>query len=414
MEVLQNLVLPGGTAVLRLVDKILDAGVCTLGETEVELEGEILILLHRDNVAASAELGVLGRKFHPRAVGGDAAYREHRERAVLHDPALRRELRHVLRADPAGGRLAVPEELPAVGLLGRRERVRICRRGLHLRRDLDRSRHALVVAKGLGQRQLVVLEVLLVFDKTRTRKADLRERGHDRRDVELAARTRHGQVLDGVDEDVLEMDLIDALGVFLDRLDRIVARAALMADVETEAETGITVLDAGPDRFSRREQVLDVRPVIVNTGLDVVFLDVLLDDVKHRIRLDTGLLAVNRLQLERDDRDGLQSVVLRELEQRRDLFLAGAVERTRRHDLDAVLRGILLERRNLRRRGVTRQRALDEAKLMAIHRLHELERLRIPLLVHRKTGDADLIRHLGKRRDSRHGAQHEHQFLHCI
>ena len=111
----EDLVFEAGVLVPAVAVEVLDAAVGGLGELEVELEDEVLVLLLGGDVAAAAELRLLGRKLLPLAVLVDPASRQDGEDAVLDcPPMVGGGLAAALLADPAVEGLAVPEERPAV------------------------------------------------------------------------------------------------------------------------------------------------------------------------------------------------------------------------------------------------------------------------------------------------------------
>ena len=376
VAVFEDLVLLAGALVQVLVVEVLDAGIRPGGQPEVELEGEVAVLLRRHDVAAAAELLVLRRQREPLAVVGDPVHRAHGKRAGGDHPALLRQcLASALHREPAVERLAVPEELPALGALGLGERVRVRRRRLHDRLHADRVHDAAVVAERLGELHQVVAVVLLVLDVADAVVADVGEGGEDGGDVQLAARPLLGDVVDGVDLDVLEVDVVDAVGVVADELRGVAAaEARLVTDVEAVADARVAARDALLDRLAGREEVRNVRPVVVDAGLDVVLAHHALEDVEHRVGLDPGLLAVHLALLKRHHRDHLHPVALRERERVLDRLLVVEVDGSERVDRDAALREARLVGLDLGVGGIAGDGALDEAHVAAFERLGDVER----------------------------------------
>ena len=123
MSGVEQLIFLAGAAEAVAVVEVLDAAVGAGRETEVELEVEVLERFLRHEVAAAAEGGHFLRELLPLAVH-DAARRQHGEDAVLDFPALGRgRFATAFFADPAVEGLAVPEQLPAVGLFSFRKGV---------------------------------------------------------------------------------------------------------------------------------------------------------------------------------------------------------------------------------------------------------------------------------------------------
>ncbi len=87
---IKHLILLTGALELVLVVEVLHAAVGGPGETEVELEGEVLEHLLGDDVAAAAT-ALVGRQLLPLALLVDARTRQHGEDAVLDFPSLVRE-----------------------------------------------------------------------------------------------------------------------------------------------------------------------------------------------------------------------------------------------------------------------------------------------------------------------------------
>ena len=217
--------------------------------------------------------------------------------------------------------------------------------------------------------------VLLVLDMADAGVADVGEGGEDGRNIQLAARPLLGEVADRVDLDVLEVDVVDAVGVVADELRGVAAaEARLMADVEAVADAHIAAGDALLDRLAGREEVRNVRPVVVDAGLDVVLAHHALEDIEHRVGLDPGLLAVHLALLERHHRDHLHPVALRERERVLDRLLVVEVHGAERVDRDPALREARLVGLDLGVGRVARDRPLDEAHVVAVERLGDVER----------------------------------------
>ena len=92
--------------------------------------------------------------------------------------------------------------------------------------------------------------VLLVLDVADAGVADVGEGGEDDRNIQLAARSLLGEVVDRVDLDVLEVDVVDAVGVVADELRGVAAaEARLVADVEAVSDARVAPGDALLDRL---------------------------------------------------------------------------------------------------------------------------------------------------------------------
>ena len=283
---------------------------------------------------------------------------------------------------------------------------------LHLGLHLDRVGDAAVVADALEKPGHVVVEVALVLDVAVPAVAGLGKRREDGGDVELAARPAHRDVLDRIDLDVLEVDVVDAIGILLDELDGVKASAALVADVEADADALVAVADALDGRLGSREEIRDVRSVVVDRVHHVVLLDETVDDVEHLVGLDARLLAVDLAILERHANDDANAELLRLLEALARDFLGVSVDRPDAHWNDVGLRELGLERICLLLRAVELQVEVLDAERMKVKFLHRRNRLVNVLLVEREPGDADLERNCGESSKRGHRDNGKQYLLH--
>lgn len=136
--------------------------------------------------------------------------------------------------------------------------------------------------------------ILLVFDMADAVETDVGERLKDAGDVKLAARTFLREIADGIDLDVLDVYIVDSRGVLADELRGIAAaEAGLVADVKTVADADVALFDVLENRLACREEIRHIRSVIVDRGLDIVFLDELFENIEHRLGFHALLLAVD-------------------------------------------------------------------------------------------------------------------------
>ena len=415
MAILEDLILLARGPIDLLVVEILDAGIRGSREAEVELERKIPELGHGHDISAAAELLVFGRKLEPAAVGSYSAYGKHRKGAVLDYPALgRRSLEALLDPDPAVHGLAVPEKLPALGLLGGGERVSAFWRTLHDGLGLDAVGDAAVIAERFGKPHRIVRKILFVLDVAYARVAHVGESLENGGYVKLAARAFLGDVPYTVDLDVLDVHIENSLAMFFDELHGIVAGAALVPDVQAYADAPVAAADALDGGRSGGKELRNVRAVIVDGVKDVILLDEPVHDVKDCIGLHALLALAARLlaHLERDANDHLDPELLRELKLLSESGFIVRVERPRGERLDACLLRLGDVLGNLVAGGAVAHEEILVAEIAAIYLAHYGKALVERFPVERVARDADLERNSRRSRQCGNTCANEYSLFH--
>ena len=172
-----------------------------------------------------------------------------------------------------------------------------------------------------------------------------------------------------------------------------------MSDVEAQAHARAEILDLRDCGLRVREEVRDVRAVVVDGVVHLVLVAQRAKLLAQRARFVAHLLAVDLAHLERHADHGLDAdprgVVERLLREVR----LGGVHVYRSHAVagDAMVGALPLESVDFRLRRLDRQVEVLDTEVMNVQRLDQIQSPVGIELVERVAGDAELERHLAER-----------------
>ena len=203
----------------------------------------------------------------------------------------------------------------------------------------------------------------LVLERADALVADFCKSLNDRPHVHVTPRHWHGNVLDRVELDVLDVHVEDAGVEFADRIDGVRLSTEIMADIEAESHARIEILHHVPCLLAGGEEIRYIRAMVVDGVADVVFFAEAAYVLAERARFEVRLLPVDHPALRRNAYDRLHAYTLCEVEIRSHLVLLGVIHVDRADAVsgDAVIRAFLLKRGDIGVSGLKRKMEVLDA-----------------------------------------------------
>ena len=186
------------------------------------------------------------------------------------------------------------------------------------------------------------------------------------------------------------MHVEDARVELTDGIRRIRLGAEIVPDVKAKPHARIQILDHVPGLLAGREEIRDVRAMVVDRIADVVRLAESRHILAERTGFHARVLAVDHLHLERNAHHRLHADALGELERLLGLFLRIHIDRAETIAGDAVIGALLLELRDLRIRGLERQVEVLDAEVLHVKALQQIKRFIRRKPIARIPGHAEL------------------------